>query len=165
LAQHYCSFNGTGEVTSLGGRTLGYEWDYEQDAYKNTYRKRRITLSSTTLNGKTHKLSLYRYPSGALVFGAGTIQWSWGLNGQHYGVFHEINKNMQQATVNLFADMGVQPGTLQNNLVESNSIHRFYSTGSTITAPSTGSSFPVRSPITISGTAADGELVAAWKYP
>ena len=150
----------TGETTSLGGRTLGYEWDYEQDAYKNTNPQGRITLSSTTINGKTHKLSLYKYASGALVFGAGTIQWSWGLDGQHYGVFHEINKNMQQATVNLFADMGVQPGTLQNNLIEGTPSTDFIAPGSTITAPSTGSSFPVRSPITINGTAADGELVA-----
>ena len=30
----------------------------------------------------THHLSLYRAPSGALVFGAGTVQWSWGLR-QH----------------------------------------------------------------------------------
>ncbi len=28
----------------------------------------------------THSLSLYRAPSGALVFGAGTVQWSWGLD-------------------------------------------------------------------------------------
>ena len=28
----------------------------------------------------THHLTLYRAPSGALVFGAGTVQWSWGLD-------------------------------------------------------------------------------------
>ena len=31
----------------------------------------------------THHLTLYRRPSGALVFGAGTVQWSWGLDDQH----------------------------------------------------------------------------------
>ena len=31
----------------------------------------------------THSLTLYRAPSGALVFGAGTVQWSWGLDGEH----------------------------------------------------------------------------------
>ena len=31
----------------------------------------------------THHLTLYRPPSGALVFGAGTVQWSWGLDGKH----------------------------------------------------------------------------------
>ena len=43
----------------------------------------RITLSDTTAGGKNHKMSLYRAPSGALVFGAGTVQWSWGLDGTH----------------------------------------------------------------------------------
>ena len=28
----------------------------------------------------THHLTLYRAPSGALVFGAGTVQWAWGLD-------------------------------------------------------------------------------------
>ena len=31
----------------------------------------------------TQQLTLYRAPSGALVFGAGSIQWSWGLDGHH----------------------------------------------------------------------------------
>ena len=55
----------------------------------------------------THHLTLYRAPSGALVFGAGTVQWSWGLdNGAGTG---NTDTAMQQATVNLFADMGAQP--------------------------------------------------------
>jgi hypothetical protein len=28
----------------------------------------------------THHLTLYRAPSGALVFSAGSIQWAWGLD-------------------------------------------------------------------------------------
>ncbi len=76
-----------------GGETLGYEWDVDAD---NGFRPAgRIPLSSTTVSGvqtfndygtevvepsvATHSLSLYRAPSGALVFGAGTVQWSWGL--------------------------------------------------------------------------------------
>ena len=31
----------------------------------------------------THALTLYRHTSGALVFGAGTVQWSWGLDSNH----------------------------------------------------------------------------------
>ena len=31
----------------------------------------------------THHLTLYRHDSGALVFGAGTVQWSWGLDDTH----------------------------------------------------------------------------------
>ena len=31
----------------------------------------------------THHLVMYRAASGALVFGAGTVQWSWGLDPEH----------------------------------------------------------------------------------
>jgi hypothetical protein len=83
----------------------------------------------------THSLTLYRAPSGALVFSAGTVQWSWGLDAHHdteTGVPPEraqatnirIGEDLKgpvaairQATVNLFADMGVQPATLQPGLV------------------------------------------------
>ena len=61
---------------------------------------------------QTHHLTLYKAPSGALVFGAGTVQWAWGLdttnawnaNGPLPGT--SPDPVMQQATVNLFADMG-----------------------------------------------------------
>ena len=56
-------------------------------------------------------------PSGALVFGAGTVQWSWGLDGNHDRGGAAPSVDMQQATVNLFADMGVQPATLQGGLL------------------------------------------------
>ena len=57
-----------------------------------------IHLSSTTVSGvekildfgetvgigtATHNLTLYKHASGALVFGAGTVQWAWGLDGNH----------------------------------------------------------------------------------
>ena len=50
--------------------------------------------------------------SNALVFGAGTVFWVWGLDTNHdlndlYPT--AVDKNVQQATLNLFADMGVQP--------------------------------------------------------
>jgi hypothetical protein len=62
----------------------------------------------------------YTAPSGAQVFAAGTMQWSWGL-APHY--MHELNDNyqmaardssdarIQQATANILADMGVKPTT------------------------------------------------------
>jgi N,N-dimethylformamidase beta subunit-like protein len=83
----------------------------------------------------THHLTLYRAASGALVFSAGTVQWAWGLDANHdteTGVPPErANGNdirvgvdlkgpvraLQQATVNLLADMGAQPTTLQPGLV------------------------------------------------
>lgn len=54
----------------------------------------------------THRLTLYRAPSGALVFGAGTVQWSWGLDANHAISGTPTDPNMQQATVNLLADIG-----------------------------------------------------------
>ena len=73
----------------------------------------------------THNLSLYRNPSGALVFGAGTVQFSWGLvNGTVSGL--PADPNMQQMVVNLFADMGVQPATLFSGLVPGSPLDRHH---------------------------------------
>ena len=58
---------------------------------------------------------MYRAASGALVFGAGTVQWAYGLDG--ITTLTQPDKNMRQATVNLFADMGAQPATLLTGLV------------------------------------------------
>ena len=70
--------------TTLTAGTLGYEFDWEQPAYADQQPRRAGSpLSDTTVAGKNHKMSLYRAPSGALVFGAGTVQWSWGLDGTH----------------------------------------------------------------------------------
>ena len=61
--------------------TVGYEFDSGQPAFgwyppgrMHAVRYHDGDVASTTL-------SLYRAPSGALVFGAGTVQWSWGLDG------------------------------------------------------------------------------------
>ena len=73
----------------------------------------------------THHLTLYRAPSGALVFGAGTVQWSWGLDSNHdRGPAPPADVRMQQATVNLLADMGAQPATLQSGLVAATAVDR-----------------------------------------
>ena len=89
------SLNGNQSVTlDQGVGTLGYEWDVDAD---NGYRPAGLMdMSSTTSNNAedftdfggttqlgstaTHHLTLYRAPSGALVFGAGTVQWAWGLD-------------------------------------------------------------------------------------
>ena len=57
-----------------------------------------IRMSDTTVSGvdylqdfgstygpgtANHALTLYKHSSGALVFGAGTVQWSWGLDSNH----------------------------------------------------------------------------------
>ena len=70
-----------------------------------------------------HSLTLYREPTHhALVFGAGTVDWAWALDATHDDWPDKrvpgtpvIEADLQQATVNLLADMGAQPSTLQTS--------------------------------------------------
>ena len=161
-----------GEVATLSDFTLGYEWD---DAPDNGFQPAGlIKLSTTSVNdaeilldygstyatgSATHNLTLYRHSSGALVFGAGTIQWSWGLDGNHDRLSSTPDERMQQATVNLFADMGVQPTTLQAGLVAATQTTDITPPTSSIGFPVGGSTVPINTSITISGTASDTDGV------
>ena len=159
---------------------LGYEWDQELD---NGFRPAGlIDLSSTTLSVSpdylldyganygsgtaTHNLALYRASSGSLVFGAGTVQWSWGLDGTHDFFSDQpppADPNLQQATVNLLADMGVQSATLQPGLLQTTASADLVAPTSIIDSPLSGGSASPGVPLTISGTASDqgGGVVAA----
>ena len=112
----------------------GYEWDEDADNGSRPFGL--MHLSSTTVDvgsrltnagdqygpgTATHHFTLYRAAPpaagvrGALVFGAGTIQWSWGLDTMHDRApgGAAADSSMQQATINLLADMGVsQPQAL-----------------------------------------------------
>ena len=161
-----------GETATLPAGTLGHEWDEDRD---NGFRPAGLMrLSSTTLavdsyiqdNGSTyapgtatHSLTEYRAPSGALVFGAGTVQWAWGLDDVH-DVFtsnppRPPDARMQQATVNLLADMAVQPSTLQPELVPAVASTDAAVPVSTISSPSAGTAVSNGTSVTISGTATD----------
>jgi hypothetical protein len=157
-----------GTSTTLPVGTLGYEWDVDVD---NGVRPPGLMqLSRTTVanapvlqdNGSTyasgtatHTLTLYRHGSGALVFGAGTVQWSWGLDATHDRAGTPADARIQQATVNLFADMGVQPGTLQAGLVKATASTDTVPPTSTITAPLAGASVASGTLVTVTGTATD----------
>ncbi|MFB3819491.1 MAG: N,N-dimethylformamidase beta subunit family domain-containing protein, partial [Candidatus Methylomirabilales bacterium] len=159
-----------GQVATLPAGVLGYEWD--EDLENGARPAGLIRLSSTTVslpgsfylldNGSTfgpgiaaHALTLYRHTSGALVFGAGTVQWSWGLDADHDRPGPPADLRMQQATVNLFADMGVQPGTLQAGLVAATQTTDTTAPTTVITSPAAGAAVQAGVPITISGTASD----------
>lgn len=137
-----------GESAVLLKGLLGHEWDEDLD---NGFRPPGLfRLSETTIHNvpyvqdcgsvfdsgtATHHLTMYRHASGAIVFGAGTVQWGWGLDAHHdtdTGVPPERansnstrvgvdpsgpDRNIQQATANLFADMGIQPATQDVTLV------------------------------------------------
>jgi hypothetical protein len=162
--------------TTFPAGTLGYEWDVDPD---NNFRPAgAVPLSETTVtvndgqllldNGHlygagpaTHKMTLYRdQTSRALVWGAGTVQWSWGLDGDHLypsgaPTTTPTSTAMQQATVNLLADMSVQPQTLMSGLTPA--VKSTDTTGPTaeITSPAAGSTVPAGTQHTISGTATD----------
>ena len=152
-----------GQTASLGINTLGFEWDYEQPQYAASYPEGRFTASSTNANNLTHKLSLYRHSSGALVFGAGTVQWSWGLDGNHWDGSDVVSTAMQQATANLFADMGAQPGSLQSDLAPATQSTDFTAPSASFTSPANGSGFTSGVPINFTGgsTDAGGGVVAS----
>jgi hypothetical protein len=159
----------SGQTWTLTQNILGYEWDESPD---NGFAPAGlINLSSTTLsvntylldygstdgNGTaTHNLTLYRDPtSGALVFGAGTVFWSWGLSAEHDGSPNPTDPDIQQAMVNLLADMGVQPGSLKSGLVAAVKSADGTPPTSSISTPANGASFADGQPVTISGTAGD----------
>ncbi|GAB5368460.1 hypothetical protein AAMO2058_001321100 [Amorphochlora amoebiformis] len=119
---------------------LGHEWDEDID---NGYRPNGlIHLSYTWIDNvqliqdhgsvfdsgsARHTLTLYRATSGAYVFGSGTVQWAWALDGHHdindppranmYATRVEMDTsgpdpNIQQSMINLLADMHAQPTSL-----------------------------------------------------
>ncbi|MCI0682546.1 MAG: Ig-like domain-containing protein [Gemmataceae bacterium] len=103
----------------------------------------------------THSMTMYRAASGAIVFGAGTVQWSWGLDGKHDGGITVPDVRMQQATVNLFADMGVAAGDLQAGLIQTVASTDFIAPDTTITSIPDGLVIQSGAQLTISGTATD----------
>ena len=104
----------------------------------------------------SHSLTLYRAPSGALVFGAGTVQWAWGLDAVHdRGAGTPVDARMRQATVNLLADMGVQPASLQAGLVAAVASTDSLAPVSLITAPAAGGTVQLGAPVAIVGTASE----------
>jgi hypothetical protein len=172
---------GASQTATFPTGTLGYEWDSDID--NGTRPAGAIDVSSTTVDiddGKlrldwgnvygngtaTHSLVQFRdQDSKALVFGTGTVQWSWGLtNIPTYDPEDTVvteDARMQQATVNVLADMGVQPLTRQSNLTAATATTDTTGPAVTVTAPSAGATVPALKPVTIKGTATDtGGVVA-----
>ncbi len=178
-------------VISIKG-ILGHEWDTDID---NGHRPAGLfRVSATTVDNvlycvhpargcetgtADHNATLYRAPSGALVFGAGTLQWTWGLDENHdsatgvppereNGLTTRVgvdpngpDRNIQQATLNLFADMGAQPTTMQSDLIAASASSDGAAPTSRIDAPTEGDT--VGGSVSVAGTAADagGGVVAA----
>ena len=88
----------SGSSAQLAPHTVGYESDEDLD---NGFRPEGLIRLSTTTGPvdqylqdfgntvkpgtTTHNMTMYRAASGALVFSAGTVQWTWGLDEVHDG--------------------------------------------------------------------------------
>ncbi len=155
--------------------TLGYEWDDDRVVGPKPAGLLELTSTTETVpavlvdNGggynsqaATHRLTLYRAASGALVWATGTCQWAWGLDETHTRTGGPTQIRMQQATANMLADMTALPATPQSGLVPPTTTSDHTPPTSTITSPANGSTVPVGSPVTVTGTASDvGGVVAA----
>src|SRR5262245_2689323 len=158
-----------GQVATIGDRVIGFEANEDLD---NGFRPAGLMgLSSTTFQTNnrvtlpwgggsapgtsTHKLTLYRAPSGALVFGAGSINYAFGLDGVHDNGNSTPDQSIRQSTVNLFADMGIQPDSIQSGLFRATMNTDLTRPTSSITVSSVPTSVVQGTPVTISGTAAD----------
>ena len=168
----------TGAVATLARGTLGTEVDVDLDNGVRPAGMIGLTRNSITTNtlylldeGGTygagtaaHKVTLHRAPSGALVFATGTFQWAWGLDANHdrSANGNAVHPAMQQATVNLFADMGVQPATLDSALLRATPSSDHTPPVSTISSPLPGSRLArgVRIQITGSSFDVDGQVGA-----
>jgi PKD repeat protein len=120
-----------------------------------------LLYSSTPPPGQPSSVSAVRYtaPSGAQVFAAGTIQWSWGL-APHYldkpsesyedPPVDDSDPRIQQATYNILADGGVQPLTPTGVVIDGNEPPQASftatpnptSTGTTVTFDASGAKDP-----------------------
>ena len=164
-----------GHTYTMPDETLGYEWDVPADngfqpAGEIDMSKTCEDVSQLLLDPRSgvgpgqacNSLTLYKAASGALVFDAGTVQWAWGLDSNHDGDSTSTDPAMQQATVNLLADMGAQPATLDSDLTPATASTDTTPPASTITSPSAGATFTNGDTVTISGTATDsgGGVVA-----
>ena len=87
---------GPGQTGTTSAGVLGIEWDESPDDIFTP--PGIIRLSTTVANGvsylqdygstyasgtATHRLSMYRASSGAIVFSTATMRWSWGLDDHH----------------------------------------------------------------------------------
>jgi hypothetical protein len=159
-----------GTSATLTAGTLQYEWDEDLD---NGFRPSGLMHLSTTSasnvvvladyghtftsGSATHNTTLYRAASGAWVFAAGTVQWVWGLDSTHdrAALGGAADSRMQQGVVNLFADMGVQPTTLQTGLLPATKSTDLTKPTSVITSPANGGTVPIYTSVTVNGTASD----------
>ncbi|WP_157157455.1 DUF4082 domain-containing protein [Diaminobutyricimonas sp. LJ205] len=157
-----------GTSAELAPHTVGYESNEDID---NGFRPQGLIHLSTTTGptpqylldygntvepgSTTHNLTLYRAASGALVFSSASVQWSWGLDDFHDGDGAPPDPRMQQAQVNVLADMGAQPATLMAGLVQASASTDSAAPTASVVSPVNGASIANGAQVTVTGTAND----------
>ena len=160
----------TGQSRQLAPHTVGYESNEDID---NGHRPGGLVRLSTTVGPTpeylrdygnsvtpgttTHNLTLYKASSGALVFSAGSVQWTWGLDSEHDSPYapEPADVRMQQAQVNLLADMKAQPSTLMAGLVAATKSTDTAGPVVTISSPAANAVVGNGTQRTVTGTAFD----------
>lgn len=104
-----------------------------------------------------HSMAIYKTRNGALIFGAGTMQLGFLLDDNILDpiVPHRSNRSMQQAIVNLLADMGSQPASLQSDLVRASASQDLAAPIVKITSPANNAKFRWTDTIAVTGRATD----------
>lgn len=165
---------GSGQSAALAPHTVGYE---SNEVVDNGFSPPGLIRLSTTVGdvpevlqdygnivmpgSTTHHVTMYRAASGALVFSSASVQWAWGLDQQHDGEGAPADPRMQQAQVNLLADMGAMPVSLMSGLVAATASTDTAGPTVTITTPVSGATIANGTLVTVAGTAVDvGGVVA-----
>lgn len=163
-----------GSSAALAAHTVGYESNEDVD---NGDRPAGLIRLSTTVGPTpefltdygnvvvagttTHHLTMYRTPDGALVFSAGSVQWGWGLDATHDGEGAAADPRIQQAQINLLADMGAQPGSRMPTLAAASVSADTTAPVVSFTSPQAGAALTADRGVVITGTASDvGGVVA-----
>jgi hypothetical protein len=142
---------------------LGFEIDGD---FQNSFRPPGLfAVSTTELNnqavsrlesGKSsvrHGMTLYRATSGALVFHAGSIWLQRAIAPNLIG--HPQSVALQQAVINLLADMDVQPATLMAGLSVASESTDATAPITAVSAPAAGYAVRSRESLKLTGTASD----------
>lgn len=119
-----------GTYVELGDQIVGWAWDSTVD--NGAAPEGLVTLADTpvygslltdagnflndTLAPSRAQMTRYTASSGAIVFAAGALQWSWGLGAQGLAET-EADPYISQITYNVLADMGVQPASPVGSLI------------------------------------------------
>ncbi|MFG1872161.1 N,N-dimethylformamidase beta subunit family domain-containing protein [Micromonospora arborensis] len=174
---------GAGQMWTSPGQILGFEWDtygpgglsgsggaYLADPHPDAVYCSDVTYtipSGQLLTGAgdeydssgtaTHRLVVHPGGGGSLIFGAGTINWSLGVDNSNTYQQGADNTSVviQQATINMLTDMGAAPATLMSGLTAPTPVDWYGET-----PPSSGEAWALSTPTGGTDTA-DAEVSLA----